>query len=184
MKKITYFLMGAGAVVAGFFAYALLSDSPRPSKETTQTPQDPPIDPMPPRYSSQDYVAHRREFFQKRAVAAVVLILAIVAGVVIGQAKKPDTGGQASTAIVGSYTNQVEDAHESIPPTQEEHPAPEVPEPVSASEDFAEAEDSKTAECHPEPVPPSAGQDIEIQDTEQEQAEGTEPEEQGEDQAK
>ena len=44
------------------------------------------------------------KFFQKRAVAAVVLILAIVAGVVIGQAKKPDTGGQASTAIVGSYT--------------------------------------------------------------------------------
>lgn len=42
------------------------------------------------------------KFFQKRAVAAVVLILAIVAGVVIGQAKKPDTGGQASTAIVGS----------------------------------------------------------------------------------
>lgn len=41
------------------------------------------------------------KFFQKRAVAAVVLILAIVAGVVIGQAKKPDTGGQASTAIVG-----------------------------------------------------------------------------------
>ena len=33
------------------------------------------------------------KFFQKRAVAAVVLILAIVAGVVIGQAKKPDTGG-------------------------------------------------------------------------------------------
>lgn len=32
------------------------------------------------------------KFFQKRAVAAVVLILAIVAGVVIGQAKKPDTG--------------------------------------------------------------------------------------------
>ena len=67
MKKITYFLMGAGAVVAGFFAYALLSDSPRPSKETPQSPQDPPADPTPPRYSSQDYVAHRREFFQKRA---------------------------------------------------------------------------------------------------------------------
>ena len=49
MKKITYFLMGAGAVVAGFFAYALLSDSPRPSKEATQTPQDPPADPTPPR---------------------------------------------------------------------------------------------------------------------------------------
>ena len=44
------------------------------------------------------------KFFQKRAVAVVVLILAIVAGVAIGQAKKPDTGAEASTAIVGSYT--------------------------------------------------------------------------------
>ena len=44
------------------------------------------------------------KFFQKRAVAVVVLILAIVAGVAIGQAKKPDASGQASTAIVGSYT--------------------------------------------------------------------------------
>ena len=44
------------------------------------------------------------KFFQKRAVAVVVLVLAIVAGVVIGQAKRPDTSGEASTAIVGSYT--------------------------------------------------------------------------------
>ena len=44
------------------------------------------------------------KFFQKRAVAVVVLILAIVAGVAIGQAKKPDASGQASTAIVGAYT--------------------------------------------------------------------------------
>ena len=44
------------------------------------------------------------KFFQKRAVAVVVLILAIVAGAAIGQAKKPDTGAEASTAIVGSYT--------------------------------------------------------------------------------
>ena len=44
------------------------------------------------------------KFFQKRAVAVVVLVLAIVAGVAIGQAKRPDTSGQASTAIVGSYT--------------------------------------------------------------------------------
>ncbi len=44
------------------------------------------------------------KFFQKRAVAVVVLILAIVAGVAIGQAKKPDASGQASAAIVGSYT--------------------------------------------------------------------------------
>ncbi|HJB12254.1 MAG TPA: TPM domain-containing protein, partial [Candidatus Oscillibacter excrementigallinarum] len=44
------------------------------------------------------------KFFQKRAVAVVVLVLAIVAGVAIGQAKRPDTSGEASTAIVGSYT--------------------------------------------------------------------------------
>ena len=44
------------------------------------------------------------KFFQRQAVAVVVLVLAIAAGVVIGQARKPDTSGQASTAIVGSYT--------------------------------------------------------------------------------
>ena len=44
------------------------------------------------------------KFFQRRAVAAVVLILAIVAGVAIGQLKKPDIGEEASTAVVGSYT--------------------------------------------------------------------------------
>ena len=41
--------------------------------------------------------------FQKRPVAAAVMILAIVAGIFIGQAKKPDTT-EASTAIVGTYT--------------------------------------------------------------------------------
>ena len=43
-------------------------------------------------------------FFQRRAVAAVVLILAIAAGIAIGQLKKPDIGEEASTAVVGSYT--------------------------------------------------------------------------------
>lgn len=181
MKKFTYFLMGAGAVVAGFFAYALLSDSPRPSKETPQSPQDPPADPMPPRYSSQDYVVHRREFFQKRA-AERAAAESTEEPSVPHPAPQPADPAQGPSA--DEAANQVEDAHESIPPTQEEHPAPEAPEPVSASEDFAEAEGGKTAECHPEPVPPSAGQDAEMQDTEQEQTEGTEPEEQGEDRTK
>ena len=44
------------------------------------------------------------KFFQKRAVAVAVLVLAIVAGVAIGQAKRPDSSGEASTAIVGTYT--------------------------------------------------------------------------------
>ena len=44
------------------------------------------------------------KFFQKRSVAAAVLVLAVVAGVFIGQAKKPDTSEAPSTKIVGSYT--------------------------------------------------------------------------------
>lgn len=42
--------------------------------------------------------------FQKRGVAAVVMVLAIVAGVALGQARKPDSSGAPSTAIVGTYT--------------------------------------------------------------------------------
>ena len=41
--------------------------------------------------------------FEKRSVAAVVMVLAIVAGIFIGQAKKPADTGEATTAIVGSY---------------------------------------------------------------------------------
>lgn len=180
MKKFTYFLMGAGTVVAGFFAYALLSDSPRPSKETPQSPQDPPADPTPPRYSSQDYVAHRREFFQKRAAerAAAESTEKPSFSHPAPQLADPAQGTSADGA-----TDQAGDA-EGIPPAQGERPVPETSEPTADPEGSAEAEDGKTTECHPEPVPPSAGQDAEMQDTEQEQAEGTEPEEQGEDQTK
>ena len=41
--------------------------------------------------------------FEKRSVAAVVMVLAIVVGIFIGQAKKPEDTGGATTAIVGSY---------------------------------------------------------------------------------
>ena len=44
------------------------------------------------------------KFFQKRGVAAVIMVLAIVVGVSLGQARKPNSSGQASTAIVGTYT--------------------------------------------------------------------------------
>jgi uncharacterized membrane protein YgcG len=44
------------------------------------------------------------KFFQKRPVAAAVMVLAIVAGILLGQARKPDTSAEASTAIQGSYT--------------------------------------------------------------------------------
>ena len=180
MKKITYFLMGAGAVVAGFFAYALLSDSPRPSKETPQSPQDPPADPTPPRYSSQDYVAHRREFFQKRAAerAAAGSTEELSVSHPASQPAAPAQGTSADGA-----TDQAGDA-EGIPPAQGERPAPETSEPEAEPEDSAEAEGGEAAECLQEPVSTPTDQDAEMQDTEQEQAEGTEPEEQGEDQTK
>lgn len=44
------------------------------------------------------------KIFQKRPVAAVVMVLAIVAGILLGQARKPDDTSEPSTAIVGSYT--------------------------------------------------------------------------------
>lgn len=181
MKKITYFLMGAGAVVAGFFAYALLSDSPRPSKEATQTPQDPPADPTPPRYSSQDYVAHRREFLQKRAAQREAAELTEEPDVPY---PAPQPAGPAQGPSADGAANQGGDASERIPLAKEECPVLETPEPAADPVGPAEAEDGKTAECYPEPTPPSAGQDAEMQDTEQEQAEGPEPEEQGEDQTK
>nr|WP_326214864.1 TPM domain-containing protein [uncultured Oscillibacter sp.] len=43
------------------------------------------------------------KFLQKRPVAAVVMVLAIAAGVLIGQAKRPDETAQASTSVTGSY---------------------------------------------------------------------------------
>ena len=44
------------------------------------------------------------KIFQKRSVAAVVMVLAIVVGVLLGQAKAPVDVGEASTSVVGTYT--------------------------------------------------------------------------------
>ena len=44
------------------------------------------------------------KFFEKRSVAAVVMVLAILAGILLGQARKPADTGEASTAVVGTYT--------------------------------------------------------------------------------
>ena len=48
--------------------------------------------------------------FQNRAVAAVVMVLAIAASVAIGQAKKPDLSVEPSTKVVGSYTYVYDEA--------------------------------------------------------------------------
>ena len=44
------------------------------------------------------------KIFEKRSVAAVVMVLAIVAGVLLGQARKPDGTTAPFTAVVGTYT--------------------------------------------------------------------------------
>ena len=44
------------------------------------------------------------KLLQKRSVAAVIMVAAILAGILLGQARKPDDQGAPSTAIVGTYT--------------------------------------------------------------------------------
>ena len=44
------------------------------------------------------------KFFQKRSVAVVTMVLAIVVAVVIGQVRKPDTSIPPHTSVIGSYT--------------------------------------------------------------------------------
>lgn len=41
---------------------------------------------------------------QKRPVAALIMVLAIAAGILLGQVRKPDESQAPSTAIVGTYT--------------------------------------------------------------------------------
>lgn len=44
------------------------------------------------------------KIFQKRSVAVIVMVLAIAAGIALGQARKPNSADAPSTAIVGTYT--------------------------------------------------------------------------------
>lgn len=43
------------------------------------------------------------KIFQKRPVAAAVMVLAILAGALLGQVRKPDDTSEAATSVVGSY---------------------------------------------------------------------------------
>ena len=48
------------------------------------------------------------KFYQRRSVAALVMVLALVGAVAIGQVKKPAAGSEATTSIVGSYTYTID----------------------------------------------------------------------------
>ena len=174
MKKIMYFLMGAGTVVAGFLAYAFLSDSPGPSKEITQEPQDPPIDPVPPRCSSQDYVARRREFMQRRASEQTAAVtepapdISQAASQLADPAQGPSVGGTAKQS--GDFDGM-------ISPAQGERAASEDPESAVGSVDPAEAGNGETAGCAAHPP-------ADDQNAEDEPSAGAGPGKPGEDHAK
>ena len=51
------------------------------------------------------------KIFQKRSVAALVMVAAIMLSCIWGQAKKPDSSQEASTTVVGSYTYTYDHAH-------------------------------------------------------------------------
>ena len=44
------------------------------------------------------------KLFQKRPVAVAVMVLAMMAGVLLGNARRPD--GEASTSVMGSYRDR------------------------------------------------------------------------------
>lgn len=71
-KSWKYFLVGAGAVVAGFFAYALLKD--RPEDDILAEPA---ADTTPPQSSAghhfdPEYIEHRREVTRRRTAERTV----------------------------------------------------------------------------------------------------------------
>lgn len=65
-KNWKYFLMGAGAVVAGFFAYALLKDRPEDDIIAEPASDWSPITPSSEHHNSTDYVARRREILKQQ----------------------------------------------------------------------------------------------------------------------
>lgn len=68
-RKMKYFLMGAGAVVAGFFAYALLKDEPISTVDAYQEDKDIPANMAATQQPKQEYINHKREVLRERAAA-------------------------------------------------------------------------------------------------------------------
>lgn len=66
-KNLKYFLMGAGTVVAGFFAYALFKDQPKDDIAAEPATNTTPSGSSAAHRPSQEYVDHRREAFRARA---------------------------------------------------------------------------------------------------------------------
>lgn len=71
-KNFKYFLMGAGAVVAGFFAYALFKDQPKEDIVAEPATNTTPSGSSAVHRSSQEYVDHRREAFRAQAAQRAV----------------------------------------------------------------------------------------------------------------
>lgn len=178
MKKIMYFMMGAGTVVAGFLAYALLRDSPESCREAPQAPQDTPAAPAPPRCSSQDYVVRRREFMQRRAAERTTVTTEPVPDISQATSQLTDIVRRPST---GRAAEQSEDFDGTISPTQEEQAAGEDPKPAVDPEDPTGDGNGETDGCT---GLPSRAQPADNQNIEGEPSKGAESEESDENQTK
>lgn len=71
-KNLKFFLVGAGAVVAGFFAYALLKDRSEDDIIAKSAEDITPPRTSSERHISQEYIERRRELYRKRAAERAV----------------------------------------------------------------------------------------------------------------
>lgn len=123
-KKFKYFLMGAGTVVAGFFAYAWLKDQPK-TRPADDIIGEPSVDTIPPGASteqniSQEYIEHRRELYRKRAAqraASPAVAEDSSASPVVARetpAARPENAGSSPTGTPGEGTASYETKHDDV----------------------------------------------------------------------
>lgn len=169
-KEMQYFLMGAGAVIAGFFTYALLSDNPA-SPGSAAAEETHSADSHIPPSAREDYVARRRELLSKKAVDRTAA--AEPTKPLDGSPTELQPADLAQEPAVSGGTEQDGDFGGSSSPTQEGEVAHEDCSLAIDAENPAGSEDSMTSECIAEAILPPTEQDVECPNAEQGQAKET-----------
>ena len=123
-KKFKYFLLGAGTVVAGFFAYAWLKDQPK-TRPVDDIIGESSADTIPQGASaeqnvSQEYIEHRRELYRKRAAqraASPAVAEDSSASPVVAcetPAARPENDSSSPTGTSGEGTASYETKHDDV----------------------------------------------------------------------
>lgn len=170
-KEMQYFLMGAGAVIAGFFTYALLSDNPA-SPGSAAAEETHSADSHIPPSAREDYVARRRELLSKKAVDRTAAA-AEPTKPLDGSPTELQPADLAQEPAVSRGPEQDGDFGGSSSPTQEGEVAHEDCSLAIDAENPAGSEDSMTSECIAEAILPPTEQDVECPNAEQGQAKET-----------